>query len=296
LHPEVFAAMADKVVIVETPRDAFQGLPKFIPTEEKIRFIQSLIDAGFKHIDLGSFVSPKAVPQMSDSEKVVRAFGGLSSIERIAIIVNEQGMERAFSVGGLDAIGFPFSFSAQFQMQNTKTTPKQTWPLVEKMISKIEQHDMSFILYLSMAFGNPYGEDWKEEQLFALIKSLCAMGVRHISLADTVALAKPEQVRKIFQRAMAEQPKIEFSAHFHGRPDSWFECIQAALDAGCRRFDGAVGGLGGCPFAQDTMIANIPSDLLAQKLDALGYKINIDLQKVADCAILAREFQKQYGA
>lgn len=287
--------MADKVIIVETPRDAFQGLPKLIPTAEKIRFIRALLDAGIQHIDLGSFVSPKAVPQMADSEQVIRAFGALHDIERIAIVVNEQGLERALGVGGLDALGFPFSFSAQFQMQNTKTTPKQTWPLVEKMISKIEQHDMSFILYLSMAFGNPYGESWSEEELFALIRSLCAMGVRHISLADTVALAKPEQVRRIFQRARAEQPKIEFSAHFHGRPETWFECIEAALEAGCRRFDGAVGGLGGCPFAQDTMVANIPTDQLAHKLAALGYAVAIDLKKMSTCAELAREFQKTYG-
>ena len=287
--------MPDSVVIVETPRDAFQGLPQFIPTEEKIRFIQTLVDAGFKHIDLGSFVSPKAVPQMADSEKVVQAFGALKGVERIAIVVNEQSVQRALGVGGLDALGFPFSFSSQFQVQNTRVSTQQTWPLVEKLISTIEQHDMSFILYLSMAFGNPYGEAWNEEELFNLIRSLCGMGVRHISLADTVALARPEQVGRIFKRAMAEQPKIEFSAHFHGRPDTWFECIQAALEAGCRRFDGAVGGLGGCPFAQDAMIANIPSDQLAEKLSALGYTINVDLKKASACAELAREFQKKYG-
>src|SRR5688500_1867142 len=150
--------MAESVTIVETPRDAFQGLPKINPTYEKIGYIQALIDAGFKHIDIGSFVSPKAVPQMADSDQVVKAFAAASSVERIAIIVNKKGLERAVAVGGLDALGFPFSLSEQFQMQNTRITKKQTWPVVEDIIAETEDHDMSFILYLSMAFGNPYGE------------------------------------------------------------------------------------------------------------------------------------------
>jgi len=287
--------MLEQVTIVETPRDAFQGLPKFIPTAEKIRYIQTLKDAGFKHIDVGSFVSPKAVPQMADSESVVRAFSSSKELERIAIIVNEQGLERALNVGGLDAIGFPLSLSSEFQIKNTHATPTQVWPMLERMIGKIEQHDMSFLLYLSMAFGNPYGEAWKEEELFALIRSLGALGIRHISLADTVALAQPEQVRRIFVRAMKEYPKIAFGAHFHGRPDSWFKCVEAALSAGCRRFDATSGGLGGCPFAQDALIANIPSDQLAKRLSGLGFSTGINLEKVQDCAALARDFQARYG-
>ncbi|HYG76877.1 MAG TPA: hydroxymethylglutaryl-CoA lyase [Planctomycetota bacterium] len=287
--------MPEHITIVETPRDAFQGLPRPIPTAEKIRYIQSLRNAGFKHIDLGSFVSPKAVPQMADSENVVRAFSSWRDGERIAIIVNEQGLDRALSVGGLDAIGFPLSLSAQFQLQNTKATPMQVWPMLEKMISRIEQHDMSFILYLSMAFGNPYGEKWDEEELFGLIRRLCAMGIRHISLADTVALARPEQVSRIFKRAVKEQPKIEFSAHFHGRPENWFDCVDAALNAGCRRFDAASGGLGGCPFAQDGLVANIPSDQLARRLTELGFVTGIDLEKADCCSKMAREFQALYG-
>ncbi len=288
--------MPSAVTVVETPRDAFQGLPKPIPTAEKIRYVRLLIEAGFTHIDLGSFVSPKAVPQMADSGEVIAAFRGMNTIERIAIVINEQGLERAVNNGGLDAVGFPFSLSQQFQLQNTKTTTGQTWPLVERLITETEQHDMSFILYLSMAFGNPYGEDWNEEALFSCIRNLCSMGVRHISLSDTVALAKPEQVRHIFERAQAEQPKIEFSAHFHGRPESWFACVDAALQAGCKRFDAASGGLGGCPFAQDAMIANIPSDELVAKLEALGYATGVDVKKAKACAALAREFQKKYGS
>jgi hydroxymethylglutaryl-CoA lyase len=288
--------MAESVTVVETPRDAFQGLPIFIPTAEKISYIKALADAGYRHIDLGSFVSPKAVPQMVDSREVVAAFKDDHSIERIAIVVNRQGINRAIEVGGLDALGFPFSLSKQFQMQNTKTTVTQTWPLVEGMIQDVEEHDMSFILYLSMAFGNPYGEAWDEEALFAFIRSLRQMGVRHISLSDTVAMATPEQVRRVFKRAIGEIRDVEFSAHFHGRPDNWFACVQAALESGCRRLDAASGGLGGCPFAQDKLVANIPSDKLVAKLETLGYSTGVNVKKAEACAALARELQKRYGS
>jgi hydroxymethylglutaryl-CoA lyase len=287
--------MSSAIVVVETPRDAFQGLPKFVPTDEKIRYIRSLIDAGFKHIDLGSFVSHQAVPQMADSGQVVNAFRTESSIERIAIVPNLRGVEDAVSMGGLDALGFPFSLSQQFQIQNTKTSSTQTWTLVEAMMSKTEKHDMSFILYLSMAFGNPYGDPWCEDSLFTMIRTLMKMGVRHVSLADTVAVAKPEQIERLFKRAKAEHPNIEFSAHFHARPEYWFENVEAALKAGCKRFDAAANGLGGCPFAQDTMVANIPSDELVRKLEARGYSTGVNLKKLETCSALAKELQQRYG-
>jgi hydroxymethylglutaryl-CoA lyase len=288
--------MAEQIVVVETPRDAFQGLPGFIPTAEKIAYIQTLIDAGFTHIDLASFVGLKAVPQMADSREVVSAFKDLRTVERIAIVVNPKGIQRAFEVGGLDALGFPFSLSHQFQLQNTRTTVTQTWPLVESMIRDVEAHDLSFILYLSMAFGNPYNEPWDEEALFAFIRGLRNMGVRHISLSDTVGMARPAQVKRVFTRARTEMPDVVFSAHFHGRPDDWFDCVQAALESGCRRFDAASGGLGGCPFAQDKLVANIPSDQLVLRLEKLGYSTGVDGKKVGACAAQARELQKKYGA
>ncbi|MCY3021801.1 MAG: hydroxymethylglutaryl-CoA lyase [Planctomycetota bacterium] len=287
--------MPDVVTIVETPRDAFQGLPKLIPTAEKVRYIRALLNARFKHIDIGSFPSPAAVPQLADSNEVVKAFRSENYVERIGLLVNQQGLEQALAIGGLDSLGFPFSLSSQFQLRYTKTTTTQTWPLVERMISRIEQHDMSFMVYLSMAFGNPYGEPWDEEALFALIHSLCSMGVRHISLADTVAAARPEQVGRIFKRARAEQSKIQFSAHFHSRPENWFECVHAALEAGCRRFDATAGGLGGCALAQDTLVANIPSEELAARLAALGYSTGVDLEQAKACAALAQDFKKAYG-
>ena len=287
--------MSQTATIVETPRDAFQGLSKFIPTPEKIRYIQAIIDAGVKHIDLGSFVSPKAVPQMSDSAQVAHHFTKERELERIAIVVNALGLKRAIEVGGLDALGFPFSLSRTFQVQNTKVSITETWPLVEQIIAETEHHDMSFILYISMAFGNPYGEPWEEEALFRFIRTLASMGVRHISLADTVAVAKPEQVARVFNRAQKDFPHIEFGAHFHGRPTDWFECIDAALNAGCRRFDGACGGLGGCPFAQDALVANVPTDQLVDRLEKAGFSTGVDAKKIQACATLAREYQKEYG-
>jgi hydroxymethylglutaryl-CoA lyase len=287
--------MLDTVTVVETPRDAFQGLSKFIPTPEKIKYIKAVLEAGIKHVDLGSFVSPKAVPQMSDSDDVVRTFNKQTDVERIAIVVNGKGVQRAIEVGGLDAIGFPFSLSRDFQLHNTKLTSTQTWPLVEQFIIQTELHDMSFILYLSMAFGNPYNEPWDEQALLRYIKSLAAMGVRHVSLADTVAVAKPDQVKRVFTEVKREFPEIEFSAHFHGRPHDWFACVDAALEAGCRRFDSACGGLGGCPFAQDKLVANIPTDGLVQRLERAGFKTGVNVEKIQGCAKLARELQQQYG-
>ena len=286
--------MADTVTVVETPRDAFQGLSKFIPTPEKIRYIQAVLDAGVKHVDVGSFVSPKAVPQMADTDEVVRAFRKLNSAERIAIVVNPKGLERAIDAGGLDALGFPFSLSRQFQLNNTKLTSTQTWPLVQQLIEQTELHDMSFILYVSMAFGNSDGEAWEEGSVYRFVKNLASMGVRHVSLADTVAVAKPDQVKRIFTQLREEFPEIHHSAHFHGRPNDWQGCVEAALEAGCRRFDSACGGLGGCPFAQDKLVANIPTDGLVERLERAGFRTGIDLEKIQACAKTAREFQQKY--
>jgi hydroxymethylglutaryl-CoA lyase len=287
--------MPETVTVVETPRDAFQGLSKFIPTGEKIAFVESALEAGVKHVDLGSFVSPKSVPQMTDSEEIVRTFSKRTDIERIAIVVNNKGLQRAIDVGGLDALGYPFSLSRNFQLHNTNMTSTQTWPLVEQLIIQTELHDMSFILYVSMAFGNPDDEAWDEATLLRFVKSLEAMGVRHVSLADTVAVAKPAQVKHAFQQLRAEFPQIEFSAHFHGRPQDWFGCVDAALEAGCRRFDAACGGLGGCPFAQDTMVANIPTEGLVSRLEKRGFRTGIDLEKIENTARLAKQIQQRYA-
>ena len=287
--------MPETVEIVETPRDAFQGLSKFIPTAEKIRYVRTLVAAGFRHIDLGTLAAPQETPQLADTLDVVKACQSETHVERRVLIVSDIGLEQAFAVGGLDGIGFSLSLSPEFQARQGTATEAQTWHWIEKLIARVEQHDMSFILYLSMAFGGPSGTKWSEEGLFVMVRSLCGIGVRHISLADTVAAASPAQVRRVFQRAKAEQPQVRFSAHFHARPEHWFDCVQAALECGCRRFDAAAGGLGGCLFGPDTLVANIPSEQLALQLAQLGYQTGIDTEKAQVCVGLAREFQKRYG-
>ena len=287
--------MAEAVTLVETPRDAFQGLTKLIPTGEKVRYIRALLDAGFKHLDVGSFVSPKAVPQMADTRAVVEAVRGNKAVEYIALVANERGVERAIECGGLDALGFPFSFSHEFQLRNTHHSLSEVWRVVERLQARIESADLSFLAYLSMAFGSPYGEPWDESALLAFLTSLSRTGIRHVALSDTIGCARPEQVRQVFRRARIELPELELSAHFHGRSGDWHFNVLAALEAGCRRFDGAAGGLGGCPFAQDRLVANVPSEGLVQHFEERGFATGIDPAKLAACANLAREFQATYA-
>lgn len=287
--------MPGPVTIVETPRDAFQGLQRPIPTSEKVAHILALLDAGLKHIEVGSFVSPQAVPQMADSEQVVRALPSRQDAEYIALVVNEKSIDRAVSVGNLDTLGFPFSFSDEFLRRNTKSTVSGTWPVIDRLLARTEANDMSFLVYVSMAFGNPYGEPWSEDALLETLRSLCRMGVRHVALADTAAVARPEQVKRIFERARAEQPALNCSAHFHGRPDDWHLNVEAALEGGCRRFDGAVGGMGGCPFASDKLISNVPTEGLVERFAAAGYETGVDAAKLAACAGEARRLQAAYG-
>lgn len=292
--------MPETVTLVETPRDAFQGLSKFIPTTEKIRYIASLLDTGFAHVDLGSFVSPKAVPQMADSAEVFAAFANRLDLERIAIVLNEKGAQRAFAAPGVDTLGFPFSLSDRFQKQNSGKLQFETWPAMKAIYHDAALLRKSFILYLSMAFGTNYEEpeekDWNEEKLFTFIQMLVTLGgVSHISLADTVGVAKPKQVSRVFNTVLKAFPGVLFSAHFHGNSKTWMRSVDAALDAGCRRFDCAAGGLGGCPFACDKLIANIPSEKLAARLEKNGISTGIDLDKINRCAKTAKEFQERYA-
>jgi hydroxymethylglutaryl-CoA lyase len=286
--------MPEFITIVETPRDAFQGLPKLVPTAEKIRYIETLLDAGFTHVDLGSFVSLKAMPQVADSDDVVTALAWRQNIQRLAIVVNQRGLRRVFEVGNLEAVGFPFSLAEPFQLRNTGLSREQSWPLLYHLIQETERHHLVLVVYLAMAFGGSDGEPWQEDALFTFLRRLGAARVRHVALADTAGIARPEQVQHVFERAATELPRIAFRAHLHSKPDAWFACVQAALTAGCRRFDATAGGLGGCPLAQEALV-NTPSDLLAAKLHDLGYETGIDLAKLPACTHLAKELQTRYG-
>ena len=258
--------MPDSVKIIECPRDAWQGLQGHIPADLKINYLKALISAGFKHIDAASFVSPKAVPQMADSEMVLKELDPPDDVEIIAIVVNEKGAQRAINTHAVTTLGFPYSVSPTFLRNNQRQTPEESLDELEQIQNKAEDAGMDVVAYISMAFGNPYGDDWSAEEVVNAVDVLESSGIKMISLADTVGLASSEQIRTLIAAAMDKFGYLEIGAHLHSRPDAAAEKVLAAYDAGCRRFDSAIGGLGGCPFAQDALVGNIATETL---IDAL---------------------------
>ncbi|MGD0730178.1 MAG: hydroxymethylglutaryl-CoA lyase [Terracidiphilus sp.] len=262
--------MNGSIKIVECPRDAWQGIPGQIPPEVKASYLDELVAAGFTHIDAVSFVSPAAVPQMADSEKVLELLGPQADVEIIAIVVNAKGAERAIATGGVKTLGFPFSISAQFLKRNQNQTPEESLDVLTAISAMARGAGLNPVAYLSMAFGNPYGDPWSIEHVADACARLIALGARQISLADTVGLAAPSQIADVVSHVRAAHLEIEIGVHLHARRDEAPEKIRAAYGAGCRRFDAAIGGLGGCPFAQDALVGNIPTEILVAELKALG--------------------------
>jgi hydroxymethylglutaryl-CoA lyase len=258
--------MPDSVKIIECPRDAWQGLQGHIPADLKINYLKALISAGFKHIDAASFVSPKAVPQMADSETVLKDLDPPDDVEIIAIVVNEKGAQRAINTHAVTTLGFPYSVSPTFLRNNQRQTPEESLDELEQIQNKAEDAGLDVAAYISMAFGNPYGDDWSVEEVVNAVDVLESSGLKMISLADTVGLASPEQVRELVSAVMDKYGYLEIGAHLHSRPDAAAKKILAAYDAGCHRFDSAIGGMGGCPFAQDALVGNIATETL---IDAL---------------------------
>src|SRR5690348_16543214 len=249
--------MPDPIKLIECPRDAWQGLEEQIPADLKVDYLKALISAGFKHVDAVSFVSPKAVPQMADSETVLKELDPPDDVEIIAIVVNEKGAQRAISTHAVTTLGFPYSVSPTFLRNNQRQTPEESLDELEQIQNKAEDAGLDVAAYISMAFGNPYGDDWSVEEVVNAVDVLESSGLKMISLADTVGLASPEQVRELVSAVMDKYGYLEIGAHLHSRPDAAAEKVLAAYDAGCRRFDSAIGGLGGCPFAQDALVGNI---------------------------------------
>jgi len=262
--------MPDSITLVECPRDAWQGLPGQIPTATKVEYIKALIAAGFKHIDAVSFVSPKAVPQMADSEAVLRELDPPDDVEIIAIVVNERGVERAIATDAVRTVGFPYSLSPTFLRNNQNQTPEENLDILEKVKQKADDGGLKTIAYISMAFGNPYGDLWSAEELQVGVSLLADMDLQAISLADTVGLATPQQIAEIVGPVVERFDGIEIGVHLHSRPGDAVAKVLAAYDAGCRRFDSAIGGLGGCPFAQDVLVGNIPTESLFEALQQRG--------------------------
>ena len=258
--------MPDSVQLVECPRDAWQGLEGQIPTDLKVNYIQALISAGFKHIDAVSFVAPKAVPQMADSEEVLKELDLPDEVEIIGIVVNEKGAQRATEAQGVTTLGFPYSVSPTFLSKNQRQTPEESLDELEKIQKKAADAGVDVVVYISMAFGNPYGDSWDREEVVSAVDILESGGIKMISLADTVGVATAEQIRALVSPVLDQFGYLEIGVHLHSRPEHAAEKIRAAYDAGCRRFDSAIGGLGGCPFAQDALVGNIPTEVVLETL------------------------------
>jgi hydroxymethylglutaryl-CoA lyase len=262
--------MSESVKLIECPRDAWQGLKGQIPADIKSSYLQALISAGFKHIDAVSFVSPKAVPQMADSEEVLKELDPPDDVEIIGIVVNEKGAERAIATEAVRTLGFPYSISETFLRKNQNQSPEDALEELEKIHKKADEGGLDVVVYISMAFGNPYGDLWNVDEVVEAVDLLEAEDFHMISLADTVGHAGPDQIREIVSAVLAKYGYLEIGVHLHSRPDQAAEKILAAYDAGCRRFDSALGGLGGCPFAQDQLVGNIPTEKVLEALKGRG--------------------------
>ena len=254
------------VTLIECPRDAWQGLSRLIPTELKIRYLRALIDAGFKHIDAVSFVSPKAVPQMADSEKVLEQIEVPNDVEIIGIVVNEKGAERAIATQAVSTLGFPCSISETFLRKNQNQTLDECYKVLESIKKKADKTGLGTVAYVSMAFGNPYGDPWDETKVREALNKLVCLGVQSVSFADTVGVASPELIRSVFESVRSQYTDCDIGVHLHSAPAQAELKVLAAYDAGCRRFDSAIGGLGGCPFAQDALVGNVPTESLLAAL------------------------------
>ena len=252
--------MSGSVKLVECPRDAWQGLPRPIPTERKVEYLRALIDAGFQHIDAVSFVSPKAVPQMADSEQVLAQLGSTEGVEIIGIVVNEKGAERAIATGAVTTLGFPYSISETFLRRNQNQSPDENLAMLGSISERANNAGLNVVAYISMAFGNPYGDAWSKAKVTEAACAIARTGVASISLADTIGAADPELVQRVVAAVLNERLECEVGVHLHSTRAGAAARVLAAYDAGCRRFDSAVGGLGGCPFAQDDLVGNIPTE------------------------------------
>lgn len=263
------------VKLIECPRDAWQGLKRQIPTEVKARYLRALITAGFKHIDAVSFVSPKAVPQMVDSEKVLEQLDVPTDVEIIAVVVNEKGAERAIATRAVTTLGYPCSVSETFLRKNQNQTVAESYKALESIKTKADETGLGVVVYISMALGNPYGDPWHENELHRAVAKLLAVGIRSISLADTVGIAGADLIHHVVQSITNQYGDYDIGVHLHSAPKRAAAKVLAAYDAGCRRFDSALGGLGGCPFAQDALVGNIPTESVITALQQRGIELPI---------------------
>ncbi|SHF34320.1 hydroxymethylglutaryl-CoA lyase [Arenibacter palladensis] len=269
--------MSNTIKIIECPRDAMQGIKTFIPTEKKVKYIQSLLNCGFDTIDFGSFVSPRAIPQMVDTAEVLAQLDlSKTTSKLLAIVANVRGAQDAAEHNSIDYLGYPFSISENFQMRNTHKTIAESVATLEEILRIANDSGKEVVTYISMGFGNPYGDPWNVEIVGEWTTRLAGMGVKILSLSDTVGSSTPEVIDYLFSNLIPQFPEIEFGAHLHTTPSKWHEKVDAAYKAGCRRFDGAVQGFGGCPMAKDELTGNMPTEKMLSYFTAVKADTNVN--------------------
>ncbi len=278
------------IKLVECPRDAMQGLHDFIPTGDKIDYLNLLLKVGFDTLDCGSFVSPKAIPQMADTGKVIAGLDMNGTNTRLLTIIgNRRGAELACEFEEISYLGFPFSISETFQQRNLHATVADSLKRVAEIQEKCAKHNKTLVVYLSMGFGNPYNEPWSAEIVGEWARKLAAMGISVIALADTIGVANPESIKYLFEHLIPAFPEVEFGAHFHTTPDSWLEKIDAAHKAGCLRYDGAIMGFGGCPMAKDDLTGNMATENILQYFENKGESLGLNKTVLKDAFRKARQ-------
>lgn len=275
--------------IIECPRDAMQGLPDFIPTTKKVAYIEQLLKVGFDTIDFGSFVSPKAVPQMKDTAAVVSKLSSKGATKLLAIVANKRGADEAAVVNAIDYLGFPFSISETFQQRNTNSSIAMALETVDAIQDTCKRYNKKLVAYISMGFGNPYNDPYNDEIVLRYCEELTKKNIFIISLADTIGVSSSEQITYLFKTLSKIHPTVEFGAHLHSRPDSAREKIAAAYEAGCRRFDGAIKGYGGCPMAKDELVGNMATETILDYLEEQNDAPSINRQEFNKAVQLATE-------
>lgn len=273
------------IKLIECPRDAMQGIATFIPTDVKVKYLNELLKVGFDTIDIGSFVSPKAIPQLADTAEVLSRIDHSDSHSKLLVIVaNERGAEEAVRQEGVTYLGYPFSISETFQQRNTNTSIEGSWARTANIAELAQKAGKELVVYISMAFGNPYGDPWNAEVALHWTERLVKeLGVGIIALSDTVGVARPEDITAMFSALIPALPHVEFGAHLHCSPDNWKRKTQAAWDGGCRRFDGAIKGYGGCPMAEDELVGNLQTELFVRDLEERGVRTGLDLTRLDRC-------------
>jgi len=287
--------MFDKVKIIECPRDAMQSIKTFIPTNIKLSYLQSVVDVGFDVVDIGSFVSPKAIPQLSDTSIIIDSIDLSNSNSKLLVIVaNKKGAISASKFDKIDYLGYPFSISENFQMRNTNKTITDSENELAEILFIADKANKKVVVYLSMCFGNPYGDPWNLDIVNKWVQKLSEMGVKIISLSDTIGTSNPESIKSIFNSVLKNHNEIEFGAHLHSDPNTWHEKIQSAYESGCRRFDGAIKGFGGCPMASNELVGNMPTEKILSYLNTKKISNNVNTLRFESCYNQSLEIFNKY--